>query len=235
MLGTLVNTGTVLVGSTVGVLLKRRFPPRVQEVAMQAVGAVTLLIGLQMGLAADSGRKIIVVLLSLAGGAILGEVLDIQGALDRIGQRLERRFAREGDDQFARAFVTASLLFCVGPMTILGSIQDGLQGDATLLFTKAVLDGISSTALAASLGFGTCFAAATVLLYQGALTLAAAGVRDLMTPPVVQAVTAAGGLMIACLAVNIWRLATLRVANMLPGLVLAGVLTGALERAAPFF
>lgn len=235
MLGTLVNTGTVLVGSTVGVLLKRRFPPRVQEVAMQAVGAVTLLIGLQMGLAADSGRKIIVVLLSLAGGAILGELLDIHGGLDRLGQRLERRFARAGDDQFARAFVTASLLFCVGPMTILGSLQDGLQGDATLLFTKAVLDGISSTAIAASLGFGTTFAAGTVFLYQGTLTLAAAGLREVMIPAVVQAVTAAGGLMIACLAVNIWGLATLRVVNMLPGLFLAGLLTWTLERAAPLF
>lgn len=235
MLGTLVNTGTVLVGSTVGILLKRRFPPRVQEVAMQAVGAVTLLIGLQMGLAADSGRRIIVVLLSLVGGAILGEALDIQGALDRLGQRLERRFARPGDDQFARAFVTASLLFCVGPLTILGSIQDGLQGDATLLFTKAVLDGIASAAIAASLGFGTYFAAGTVFLYQGALTLAAAGVREVMTPAIVQAVTATGGLMIACLALNIWGLAALRVANMLPGLLLAGVLTWTLERAAAFF
>ncbi len=235
MLGTLVNTGTVLVGSTVGVLLKRRFPPRVQEVAMQAVGAVTLLIGVQMGLAADSGRKLIVVLLSLAGGAILGEALDIQGALDRLGRRLERRFARAGDDHFARAFITASLLFCVGPMTILGAIQDGLRGDATLLFTKAVLDGIASVAIAAGLGFGTYFAAATVLLYQGALTLAAAGIREWMTPPVVQAVTAAGGLMIVCLALNIWGLATLRVANMLPGLLLAGVLTWTLERAAAFF
>lgn len=235
MLGTLVNTGTVLVGSTLGLLLKRRFPPRVQEVAMQAVGAVTLLIGLQMGLAADSGRKIIVALLSLAGGAILGEILDIQGALDRLGQRLERRFARAGDGGFARAFVTAILLFCVGPMTILGSIQDGLQGDATLLFTKAVLDGISSTALAAGLGFGTSFAAGTVLLYQGTLTFAAAAVREVMTPPVVQAVTAAGGLMISCLAVNIWGLATLRVANMLPGLLVSGLLTWALERAGPLF
>jgi uncharacterized membrane protein YqgA involved in biofilm formation len=202
---------------------------------MQAVGAVTLLIGVQMGLAADSGRKIIVVLLSLAGGAILGEALDIQGALDRLGQRLERRFARAGDDQFARAFVTASLLFCVGPLTILGAIQDGLQGDATLLFTKAVLDGIASTAIAASLGFGTFFAAGTVFLYQGALTLAAAGVREVMTPATVQAVTATGGLMIACLAVNIWGLAALRVANMLPGLLLAGVLTWTLEWAAAFF
>lgn len=235
MLGTLVNTGTVLVGSALGLLVKRRFPPRVQEVAMQAVGAVTLLIGIQMGLAADSGRKIIIALLSLAGGAILGEALDLQGALDRLGQRLERRFARAGDGEFARAFVTASLLFCVGPMTILGSIQDGLQGDPTLLFTKAVLDGISSTALAAGLGFGTSFAAGTVLLYQGTLTFAAAAVRDVMTPEVVQAVTAVGGLMISCLAVNIWRLTTLRVANMLPGLLVSGLLTWFLERAGPFF
>ena len=229
MLGTLVNTGTVLVGSTVGVLLKRRFPPRVQEVAMQAVGAVTLLIGVQMGLAADSGRKVIVVLLSLAGGAVLGEALDIQGVLDRLGRHLERRFARAGDEQFARAFVTASLLFCVGPMTILGAIQDGLQRDPTLLFTKAVLDGVASVAIAAGLGFGTYLAAGTVLLVQGALTLAAAGVREWMTPPVVQAVTATGGLMVVSLAVNIWGLATLRVANMLPGLLLAGGLTWAFD------
>jgi hypothetical protein len=235
MLGTLVNTGTVLVGSTVGVLLRRRFPPRVQEVAMQAVGAVTLLIGVQMGLAADTGRQLIVVLLSLAGGAVLGETLDIQGAMDRLGRRLERRFARAGDDQVARAFVTASLLFCVGPMTILGAIQDGLRGDATLLFTKAVLDGIASVAIAAGLGFGTYFAAGTVLVVQGALTLGAAGIREWMTPPVVQAVTAAGGLMIACLAVNIWGLAALRVANMLPGLLLAGGLAWTVDWAAAFF
>jgi hypothetical protein len=220
MTGTLVNLATVAAGSAVGFLLGDRLPERVNEITMQAVGAVTLLIGFQMAQEAQSGPQVITVLISLAVGSIIGELLDIEGRLDRVGQRLEKCFSSGPGGTFTRAFVTASLLFCVGPMTVLGAIQDGLLGDPTLLLTKATLDGISAVALTAALGIGTFFSTATILVYQGGITLLAGLARNIMQPMVVQLLSSVGGLMIIGLGVNIWELTKLRVANMLPALVI---------------
>jgi len=224
MTGTLVNLATVAVGGTVGLLLGDRLPERVNEITMQAVGAVTLLIGFQMANEAQSGAQVILVLLGLASGSIIGEFLDIEGRLDHLGKRLEKRFGSGRRGDFTRAFVTASLLFCVGPMTVLGAIQDGLSGDPTLLLTKSTLDGIAAMALAAALGIGTLLSTLTILVYQGGLTLLAGLGRAVMTPLVVRMVTSVGGLMILGLGVNIWGIARLRVANMLPAIVIVVLL-----------
>jgi len=219
MTGTIVNVAAVAVGSGLGLILGKRLPDKVHEITLQAVGAVTLLIGIQMAQAATTGPQLITVLLSLAGGSVLGEMLGIEEWIDRLGRSLEERFGSGRQGNFTRAFITASLLFCVGPMTILGSIQDGLNGDPTLLLTKSTLDGVSAVALSAALGIGTLFSTFTIIVYQGGLTLLAGFARELMNPLVVQLMTSVGGLMIICLGVNIWQLTRLRVANMLPALL----------------
>lgn len=223
-IGTLVNVATVVVGALIGLAVGNRLPARISEISMQAVGGVTVLIGLQMALEANSGPLVIAVLVSLVCGSIIGEWLGLEQRLERWGQRLEARFSRERGGNFTRAFVSTSLLFCVGPMTILGAVQDGLFGDPSLLLTKATLDGISSVAFAASLGFGTLFSAGTVLVYQGALTLLARGVHLLMTEPVLLLLSATGGVMIMAIGINIWQITRLRVGNMLPALLVAGII-----------
>lgn len=224
-IGTVVNVSTVVIGSIVGLAVGGRMPARLSEITMQAVGGVTVLIGIQMALEASEGRFIIALLCSLVVGSVIGELLDIEGRLERLGKRLELRFARDGEeDRFTKAFITTSLLFCVGPMTILGSINDGLFGDATLLLTKSVLDGISAIAFSASLGLGVLLSAGTVLVVQGSLTLLAQLVQAWMTPNVIMLVTAAGGVMILGIGLNIWQVTRLRVGNMLPALVIGGVL-----------
>lgn len=222
-MGTLINVATVVVGSIVGLAVGGRLTSRINEITMQAVGGVTVLIGLQMAMEAQEGKQVIALLCSLVVGSIIGEAIGIERHLESLGKRLEARFAARGQQgDFTKAFISTSLLFCVGPMTILGSIQDGLFGDATLLTTKAVLDGISAMAFAASLGIGTLFSAGTVLITQGSLTLLAHTVQQWMTPDVILLLTATGGVMIVAIGMNIWQVARLRVGNMLPALLVAG-------------
>lgn len=221
-MGTVINFIAVCVGSVAGLAIGNRMPHRISEITMQAVGGVVVLLGLQMALEADSGPYVIAVLGSLVLGSVLGESLRIEQRLEQLGQRLEARFERRGGEgRFTKAFVSTSLLFCVGPMTVLGAIQDGLFSDPTLLWTKSALDGIGSVAFAASLGIGTLFSGVTILLYQGTLTLLAHAVQNWMTPSVVTLVTATGGIMIIAIGMNIWQVAKLRVGNMLPGLIVA--------------
>jgi uncharacterized protein len=164
MTGTLINTATVLVGSTVGTFLRSRFPDRVRQMVMWGVGLISLVIGTQMSL---TTKNILIVLGSLLAGGVCGEVLRLHKRLNRLGDTLQIKLSAAKDNTFSKGFVTASRLFCVGPMTILGAIQDGLSGDYTLLASKAILDGFASLALAASMGWGVLFAALTVSLYQG--------------------------------------------------------------------
>jgi uncharacterized protein len=218
MTGTLINTATVIVGSTLGTFLRSRFPARVRQMVIWGVGLVSLVIGLQMSL---TTKNILVVLGSLLTGGIIGELVRLYEGLNRLGDMLQAQLTAEKDSAFSKGFVTASLLFCVGPMTILGSIQDGLSGDYTLLATKSILDGFASLALAASLGWGVLFAALTVLVYQGGLTLGAGLMKTLLTEPMVAEMTATGGTLILAIGLNLLDLTTIRVANFLPALVVA--------------
>jgi uncharacterized protein len=218
MTGTLINTATVIVGSTLGTFLRSRFPDRVRQMVIWGVGLVSLVIGLQMSLAT---KNILVVLGSLLTGGIIGELVRLYEGLNRLGDMLQAQLTNEKDSAFSKGFVTASLLFCVGPMTILGSIQDGLSGDYTLLATKSILDGFASLALAASMGWGVLFAALTVLVYQGGLTLGAGLMKTLLTEPMVAEMTATGGTLILAIGLNLLDLTTIRVANFLPALVVA--------------
>jgi uncharacterized membrane protein YqgA involved in biofilm formation len=226
MTGTLVNTATVLAGSAVGLFAGHRLPERLRETMMKGIGLMTLVIG--MGMALKTGNVLIVLGSVLAGG-VLGTMLRVQDGLDGLGDLLQRRFAAAGDGRFSEAFVTSSLVFCVGPMTVMGSIQDGLTGDYHLLAVKSTLDGFSSLAFAASLGPGVIASTATVLLFQGGLTLFASHLRDALTPAMVGEMTAAGGVLILGIGFNLLRLDRIRVADFLPALAVAPAIVKALE------
>jgi len=224
MTGTILNILTVIVGGLLGTLLGNRLPDKMRGTVMSGLGLMTMVIGVQMAL---GSRNILIVLASILLGGILGEGLGIQAGLDAIGKKLEERFARGGESgKFARGYVTASLLFCVGPMTILGSIQDGLVGDYNLLAIKSVLDGFAGLAFASTLGIGVAFSALTVLVVQGSLSIAAMllggalGAITRETPWVIE-MTATGGVLIMGISLLLLELKQVRVGNLLPAIFIA--------------
>lgn len=224
MTGTILNVVTVLIGGILGAVLGGRLPERVRETVMHGLGLLVLVIGMQMAL---TTRNLLIVLASILVGGILGELLGIQSRLDAFGQKLEERFARGGEaGTFTRGFVTASLIFCVGPLSILGSIQDGLLGDFNLLAIKSTLDGFAGLAFASTLGIGVAFAAIPVLVYQGAISLAAMvlgtalGAVSRETPWVIE-MSATGGVLIMGISMILLNLKQVRVANLLPAVLFA--------------
>ena len=190
---------------------------------MQAIGIVTLLVGVSNFLEYDNP---LVPLVGVILGLVVGELLDIDSRLKRLGDRLEDRFSK-GESPVSRAFVTTSLLFCVGPLTVIGSLQDGLNGDYSLLALKSALDFIAALAFASVLGWGVLLSAATVLLVQGSLTLGAAFLDPLLTGAMISATTATGGILIFGLGLGLLELKEVRVANMLPALLFAPLLVAA--------
>lgn len=233
MTGTVINVITVVAGGTLGALLGERLPSRIRSIIMQGVGLVTLAVGMSMALTTNN---FMLVLGSIAVGGILGEWWRLEERLDRAGEWLEAKASRfpflaRGD--FTKGFVTASLVFCVGPMTILGSIQDGLSGDYTLLAIKSVLDGFSALAFAASMGMGTTFAAITVLVYQGILTLGASLFENVLTDAMITEMTATGGVMIVGIGLLLLEIKRVRVANFLPALAIVPLLVALWERWGP--
>jgi uncharacterized protein len=229
--GALINTATVLVGGTLGTLTGNRFPDRYRSLLLQAIGLMTIVIGLQRAL---ETRNILILLGSVVLGGIVGEALHVERRLQDLAAAMTQRMARPADpptlsqepepSSVAHAFVTSSLIFCVGPMTVLGSIEDGLSGAFQTLAIKATLDGVTSAVLAASLGWGVILSAATVLIFQGALTLGAGLVRGLLTDPMVIEMTAAGGLLILGIGLNMLQLSKIPVGNLLPALAIAPAL-----------
>jgi len=231
MTGTILNVITVIIGGTLGARLGARLPHKMRETVMHGIGLMTLVIGVQMALGT---RNILIVLASILVGGILGEWLGVQARLDALGQMLEARFARgEQAGTFTRGFVTASLVFCVGPMTILGSIQDGLVGDYTLLAIKSTLDGFAGLAFASTLGIGVAFAALTVLVVQGGISLAAMLFGGALgsvarTTPWVMEMTATGGVLIMGIGLVLLDLKHVRVGNLLPAIFIAPLIVVAL-------
>jgi len=216
-LGTAINVVAVLVGGGVGTLAGAWLPRRMRETAMQGIGLVTLLIGVQSFLEFDNP---LVPLVSVVLGLVIGEALNIDGALKRFGDYLQARFSK-GESPVSRAFVTTSLLFCVGPLTVLGSLEDGLTGDYGLLVLKSALDLVASLSFASVLGWGVLLSAGTVLVVQGTLTLSAGLLEEVVTEQMVLAMTATGGVLILGLGLTLLELKEVRVANMLPALLIA--------------
>lgn len=230
MIGTILNVSAVLVGGSLGLLAGARLPERLQQTVINGLGLFTAAIGIQMFM--KTGNAIIV-LVSLLVGGVLGEWWRIEDGLRNLGAFLERRFTSGSNldqgSRFIRGFLTTSLVFCVGPMAILGSIQDGLTGDYSLLAIKAVLDGFASLAFASSLGVGVLFSALPLLVYQGGLTLLAAQVQTISTPAMMNEMTATGGVLLLGLAVSsLLELKPIRVGNFLPALLIAPLIVAVL-------
>jgi uncharacterized membrane protein YqgA involved in biofilm formation len=222
--GTLINAATVLVGTVVGALLGDRLPERVRETVMHGLGLFVLALGAFEASQAFTGPlaefargSAVIVLGSVLVGGVIGELVRIEDHLNGLGERLQRRFAGgEGGARFVEGFVVASLVFCVGPLTILGSIQDGLSGDTDLLLVKSTLDGF-----AALLGWGVGFSVLTILVFQGALSLLAGAVAGGFSDAVIASMTATGGILILAIGLRLLELKVVRVGNLLPALVLA--------------
>ena len=218
MTAVLINVATVILGSAVGLLLKKGIPERISKAAMTAIGLCTLYIGIDGALV---GENTIVLILSLVFGAIAGTAINIDKILDSAGKFLERKVkARNGKGTLAEGFVTGSLLFCVGAMTIVGSLNAGLTGDNELLITKSILDLISSCMRSCTLGVGVMFSALFVLIYQGGLVLLSGFLQTLLTDTALVAeITSAGSVMIIALGLKILGITKIKVANLLPGIL----------------
>ena len=221
MTGTLLNIITVLIGGTLGMLFGTRLPERLKHTVISGLGLFTAAIGIQMFLKTENP---LIVLGALLIGALLGEWWKIEDGLERLGGWLESRFMRGGNDsnRFIRGFMTASLLFCVGPMTILGSIQDGLTGDYNLLAVKSVLDGFASLAFASTLGVGVLFSTLVILIYQGGISLLAAQLNAIVTPSMMNEMTAVGGVILIGLSISsLLEIRKIRTGTFLPALAFA--------------
>ena len=227
-LGTLANCVAIIIGALLGVFCKRGLPEKWQETMMSSIALCILIIGVQMAL---KTQNIIIVIFSLVLRAIVGEILDIEAAMNRLGQYLGNKLS-QGDGSAAAAiaagFVNASILFCSGAMAILGSIQDGLAADHTTLFAKATLDGLISLILSTNLGIGVILSALSVGIYQGSITLLAGVVGPLVTEAMLAEITASGGIMIIAIGCNMLKISSIRIGNLLPGMLFAAVITALL-------
>ncbi|NLG73170.1 MAG: DUF554 domain-containing protein [Chloroflexi bacterium] len=237
MIGTLINVAAIIIGSVLGILFGARLPDRLRQTVIAGLGLFTLTIGIQMAI---EMTQPLVVLGALLVGGLLGEWWQIEGRLQNIGAWLEKRFnhrigepaagnipdaAAERSRRFIHGFLTSSLLFTIGPMAILGSIQDGLTGDFNLLAIKSVLDGFASIAFASSLGIGVLFSSLIILVYQGSITLLAAQAQALVSDAMMVEMSATGGILLLGIAISsLLNIKPIRVGNFLPALLLAPLL-----------
>ena len=227
MTGTFINVAAILAGTLFGVLLGGRLPEGLQRRVLAGLGLVTLVIGVDLALAWRDTSPLYVLGGVLLGG-MAGEALGIEARLEALGDRIQRRVAARGGSSstVSEAFFNASLLFCVGPLAVVGAIQDGLTGDYEALATKAMLDGFAAIALSATLGWGVALAAITVLVYQGALSLGATLFEDILQGEALDALTSAGGVLIIGISLKLLEVTDVKVGNFLPALVFAPALVG---------
>lgn len=214
MLSTIVNVIAIITGSILGILIKKGIKEEYKNTIMDGIGLAVVIIGI-MG--AIESQNIMLVIASIVVGSIIGEALKIEKRLDNLGNRLQNKFGGE-DSNFSKGFVTASLVYCVGAMAIVGSLEAGIQGNHETLFAKSILDGISSIIFASTLGIGVAFASIPVLIYQGGITLLANLVKDLLTPEVINEMSAVGSILIMAIGINILEIRKIKVGNMLPAI-----------------
>ena len=214
MLGTIVNTAAIIAGSLIGLLFKGGIPEKYGKTIMHAIGLAVILIGLKTALKTDD---ILIIIISLAIGSVMGELLRIEDRLEQLGKGLGRLLPGDNDG-VAKGFVTASLVYCVGAMAIVGALESGLSGNHQTLFAKSLLDGIGSILFASTLGIGVLFSALSVFFYQGAITMAASTLKPFLTPGVVAQMSAVGGLLILAIGINLLEIKKLKIGNMLPAI-----------------
>ncbi len=219
MLGVIINVITVLIGSSIGLLFKKGIPEKVSSAAMTGLGACTLYIGITGSLC---GENVLILIASVVLGAITGTLLNIDGGINRLAEKVENKFRKDGDNiSIAEGLISATLLFCVGSMTVTGSIQAGLTGDNSILITKATLDLVSSMMLASSLGIGVLLSAAAVFVIQGGLVLLAGLIAPLMSTGAINEMTCAGSLLIIMIGTNLIGITKIKVADYLPAIIFA--------------
>ena len=220
MIGTIVNTAAVAAGGIIGILLKKKMPERVTSIYFQAIGLFTMAIGMSMAVKME---HILIVVASLALGSLLGEWMNIENWVNTLGENFKQRF-RIGSEQFSEGLTTAFLLFCVGSMTILGTIQEGTGGSPDLLYTKSLMDFFSSMLLASAFGVSVALSAIPLFIFQASLTLIAMFAGSFFTPGIILELTSVGGILLVGLGLNILHISNLRVMNMLPALVVVVIL-----------
>jgi len=221
MIGTFVNVGAVIVGSIIGIILRKNYPEKLTTITFQAIGLFTIFLGITMALKTE---HYLILIFSLILGSIIGELLNIDAWLTKMSNSLKKKWHSQ-NDKFSEGLVTAFLLFCMGSMTILGAIEEGLGGNPNLLLTKSLLDGVASIALAAALGIGVMLSVIPLLIYQGGLTLFAKLFEQSVTIPIINELTAVGGIILIGLGITILEIKKLKVINMLPSLFIVVVLT----------
>lgn len=223
MLGVIVNTITVLIGSTLGTVFKKGISEKITNALMIGLGLCSIYIGIDGAL---KGDNTLVLILSMVFGAVVGTLIDIDGLITRFGNWVEGKFKKEGGKvSIAEGIITATLLFCVGSMTIVGSFNAGLRNDNEMLFTKSTLDAISSAVLASTLGFGVILSAGCVFVIEGGLVLLAGLLGGILNEPAINEMTCAGSVIIIAMGLNLTGLSKFKVANYVPAIFFAPLFT----------
>ena len=215
MIGTLVNVATVIIGGMIGLLFNSKVPKRFIDIAFNGIGIFTLILGVSMAI--ESKQQLFMVF-SIIIGSIIGEGIDLDKQLNRLSERLKKRLKTK-DSNFTTGLITAFLLFCMGSMTILGAIEEGVNHSPELLLTKATMDGFAALALASTLGIGVVFSVVPLFIFQGGLTLLASYLQNYLNDPMIAELSAVGGVLLIALALNILEVKTIKVMNMLPSLL----------------
>lgn len=222
MLGVLINVITVIIGSSIGLLFKKGIPEKVSHAAMVGLGACTVYIGITGSL---SGENVLILIAAVVLGAIIGTLLNIDGGISALAEKVETKFKKDGSNvSIAEGIISATLLFCVGSMTVTGSIQAGLTGDNSVLNTKAMLDLVSSMMLASSLGIGVLLSAVAVFVIQGGLVLLAGMLAPVMSVSAINEMTCAGSILIIMIGTNLMGITKIKVADYLPAILFAPVI-----------
>lgn len=224
MLGTLVNGLLIIIGTLLGKLL-HRIPESMKGTVMHAIGLAVMVLGLQMGLKSEN---FLIVILSLVFGAVIGEYFALEDKLNKLGDWLESKIGSKGQGSISQGFVTATLIFVIGAMAIIGALDSGIRGDHSVLYTKSIIDGFTSLILTTTLGIGVLFSAFPVMLYEGLIALFATQidrfVPQLLMDSFIKEMTATGGIMIFAIGLNLTGITKIRVANLLPGIVVTGII-----------
>jgi uncharacterized protein len=219
MLGTIINVAAVIAGSSIGLLLKTRLPEKITAIVFQGIGLVTLFFGVAMSLRSQNW---VILILSVVSGAIVGQLLNLDERMNRAGETLKKSL-KITNKRFTEGMVTAFLLFCMGSLTVLGAMEEGMNQNPELLLAKSVMDGFSSIALAAAMGVGVMFSVIPLLLYQGGITLFAGSLQNVLSEPLIMEITAAGGIILLGMGINILEIKKIQVLNLLPALLMAVV------------
>jgi len=222
-IGTFVNTATVIIGSLIGLTLRKKFPDNIKAIIFQGVGLATLVLGMQMALNIHEAKHFLEVIFSLILGGIVGELVHLDARLEGWGNALKAKI-KVGEARFTEGLVTAFLIFCVGSMTFVGAINEGLSGDRTLIYTKAILDGFTSMALASVYGVGVLFSALPLFLVQASLTLLAGQFQAFFSDTIINQMTAVGGALILGIGLNLLEIKAIKTLNLLPGIFVVVVL-----------